>query len=818
MITLKKFEYAGFGQYTVDTSKNGLILSADLIFLNITGYSEEDIKSGKITCYDLVEADEIEHYLCFADKSTSAQFAEYSIIKKSGEKISVIGCKFSSEENGIVTMLISDCADREKIVSKYDSLKSEFDALNNIIPGGVCLLAIDSNFMTVLKHNDEFVRMFEVTSDDSDISIGKLISVSDFKVFSSHVINCIIEHKPLIDYELKVTLRSGAKKWFGFFGSLYKYENGTPLFHIIAFDVTKSKKLTSRLKMQAERNKIISENTEEIFFDYDVATDVMNLTTTITRYYTDDNNRIKNYLGEVRAKEFVHPEDWYKFISTFDSFLDKPLSGTLEFRTKAYDDDYTWYKMPYVSVADEDNKVAHVFGKMYNIQNLKNMKQRIFQDSEYINYLLTTDSLTGLLNRKSFTEKVSEYMKDADEALYYGISYSDINGFSYVNDNFGFETGNRVLREFADIVTENAATVFGCRIYSDFFVDLYKAGSREQLIESIKQRNLKFAKLQKENFPASELQLATGLYIFPKGSKDVDVTQAIDNANLARRNVKGTQGIICGIYSQRLRDQRAKEQAIASELHTAIKERDLEMFLQPKFSLTTRKIIGAEALCRWRNSDGTYKMPCEFIPVLEKVGYIEDLDFFIYEEVLKTMSYWKRNGKKLIPVSVNFSQCHFNKDDFVERVVKLADSYQIEKKYIEIEVTESCFVGDMSSLFYDMKELRKHEFKIDIDDFGIGYSTLSVLIKAPVDIVKIDKSFIDNLENDPVERDYVDKMCALIGSVKKDIIFEGVESEAQAKILSSSGYTKAQGWLFDKALPIDVFNRKYMDSSGLAPY
>ena len=801
---MKNFEYAEFGKYSVNLSENGIVASADDIFLKMTGYDKADIENGRVTCYDFIEADEISQYLLFADNKNPARLVQHTITNKNGEKIRVVSYRVTNENDNLSAFIISDC------IEKYEEIKSELDSLNNGIPAGVCILSIELDCINIVKCNNEFRKLFELNGDVC-IDMAEIFTVNDLNSLRAQILNCIIEQKSLWNYELKTKLKSGVKKWLGIFGDFYKYENGVPLFHLIIFDVSKTKKLNANLKMQVEHNKVLSENTDEILFDYDVLKDTLNLTTTITRYITDDNNKIKGYLGDCKAKEFVYPADWNKFVNTFNSFIEKPTNGTLEFRTKAYDDEYTWYKMPYVSVADEDGNVVHVFGKLYNIQNLKNMKQRIYKDSEYINHLLTTDSLTGLLNRKSFKEKVADYMLNADENMYYGIAYSDIKGFSYVNDNFGFEIGNRVLKEFAEIVIENESTVMGCRIYSDYFVGLYKDPTRDLLIESIKQRNIKFAELQKKNFPASDLQLATGLYIFPKGEKEVDVTVAIDNANLARRSVKGSQDIICGIYSQRLRDQRAKEKAIANELHSAIKDRYLEMFLQPKFSLITRKIIGAEALCRWRNPDGSYKMPCEFISVLEKVGYIEDLDFFIFEEVLKTMCYWKRNGRQIIPVSINFSQKHFTKPDFVERVVKLTESYNIDKENIEIEVTESCFVGDMNSLFYDMKQLRSHGFKIDIDDFGIGYSTLSVLINAPVDIVKIDKSFIDNLENDPIERDYVDKMCALIGSVKKDIIFEGVESEGQAQILSSSGYTKAQGWLFDKALPVEEFNRKYMN-------
>jgi diguanylate cyclase (GGDEF)-like protein len=445
---------------------------------------------------------------------------------------------------------------------------------------------------------------------------------------------------------------------------------------------------------------------------------------------------------------------------------------------------------------------------MVNIQHLKTLKNKIAHDSEYIKYLLETDSLTGLLNRKAFKEKAEKLILGLDSSYSYGLVYSDINDFSYVNENFGYEAGNKMLKDFANILQNCPTNLLGSRIYSDFFVGLYRAPSREELLRSIEERNTDFTALQKEKYPASDISVSCGIYVIP--DRHTDITIAIDNANLARRSVKNNSSIICGIYSQRMRTQRAYEQSIASELHSAISNKLIEMFLQPKFDIDTRQIIGAEALARWRNLDGTYKMPVEFIPVLEKVGYIDELDFFIYEEVLRTVEQWKKDGRRIVPVSVNFSQHHVRHPRFTDMIVETADKYDVDKSNIEIEITESCFSGDMQILFEDMGKLRSMGFKVSIDDFGIGYSTLSVLMKAPVDIVKIDKSFIDNLTRSRVDREFLNNMCKLIETVNKDVIFEGVESEEQAQILSSSGHTKAQGWLFDKARPLKRFNEKYM--------
>jgi EAL domain-containing protein (putative c-di-GMP-specific phosphodiesterase class I) len=164
----------------------------------------------------------------------------------------------------------------------------------------------------------------------------------------------------------------------------------------------------------------------------------------------------------------------------------------------------------------------------------------------------------------------------------------------------------------------------------------------------------------------------------------------------------------------------------------------------------------------------------------------------------------------MLPISVNFSRQHVRRADYVDKIISMAKEQGVDPEYIEIEITESCFGDDLEKLFSDMSKLQEAGFRIDIDDFGVSYSTLGVLLNAPVDMVKIDKSFIDDITTNEKERLYVKNICQLISTMDKDLIFEGVETKEQAQILCEIGYTKAQGWLFDKALPLSVFNEKYM--------
>lgn len=804
-----------YGQYIADFTDRGIVLSANDGFCKITGYTQQDIQNGLVCFYNFIPDEDRSEYIkkvTELQKNNRGGFLEHRFKCKNGRYIHVM-CLAEDyiADNGHFCSKITICDFTENINlrEKYRLSKMELDALMDNVPGGVVLYEVTGNTVKIADANDDYYTMLGYSDKNLHPGVGgHLLKKGEIPDFLRTLNRCV-ESRSDFSYEFRITKYDGKPAWMCLKGKYFDTsENGSHLIYAILLDVSNAKKAEREIINQTERFKIIAENTEEVYFEYNVTEDKMFLANCINRY-GEENNIINNFWNELKCKPFVHPDDFKAYLDSWIDICSYPHKGSIEFRTMAYDDDYTWYKLPYVSVANEQGEVTNVYGRLFSIEHVKDLKKTIDSDRAEIERLTTTDSVTGLLNRKAFKERVSSYLKSSyDKSFCYGIVYSDINDFSYVNDNFGSEAGNQMLFDFADIIRNTETNIYGCRIHSDYYVGLYKSESRDSLIESIKLRNARFTEFHKKKYPASDIHISSGLYFID--SSDIDVTIAMDNANLACRSVKGIKDIPCGIYTERMRKQRSYEQAIASELLPSIKNGYIELFLQPKFSLDTREIIGAEALSRWRNPDGTYKLPFEFITILENVGYITELDFFIYEQVLITLARWKKEGIRMLPISVNFSRQHNNYSSFVKKITDMADSYGIDRGLLEIEITESSLSKDINIMFSNMRKLRKNGFKIDIDDFGMGYSSLSVLLDAPVDIVKLDKVFIDKIATSSQAREYVNRICSLINSTNKDIVFEGVETELQADILCRCGHKMAQGWLFDKALSVSDFENKYM--------
>lgn len=804
------------GRYSVDLTDKGRFTDFDDGFIKITGYTPEQLKSS-VTFYDLIPPEDYDDYMQQIEiiKENGGGTLEHRLLCADGSRINIIcmGDGFSPDENGRInaSCTICDTSDKLKLLNENLRSKREIEKLMEIIPGGIALYKLEDSVPTIIKASEEYYSILGIPQNEEPLTIAYRLTKIDREAMIKKMIDCSKTRKPF-RHDVKLNI-NGERRWASYNASPFESDfGGDALIYCTLVDITNEKENHRKLVKQSLCFNMISEYTEEIFFDYDAEKDTFSITTE-NNGSPDDNKSYKDFLKNHVGEMLLYPDDKEVYYHAWETALSEPCNGKVDYRRCNSNGQFKWLRMVYVSTSDEGNEVSNVYGMIYSIENVKSMKSKIDADRKEIERLSSTDPITGLYNRNAFKTLAAKKLKEIynkDEC--FAIGYSDINDFSYVNENFGYEAGDQMLYDFAEVIRSCEITVVGCRIYSDYFVTLYKAQDRETLIEEIKNRNTKFSSIQKGKYPMSNIQISCGMYFIR--SADDDITIAIDNANLARRSVKGTSDIPCGVYTERMRTKRSHEQAIASEVQSALARGQIELFLQPKFDLNSREIIGAEALSRWKNSDGSYKLPYEFIDVLENVGYITQVDLYIYEQALKCLARWKQEGKKLVPISVNFSRKHNNNPSFVNKVISLADFYKVDRSLIEIEVTESCFMQDVKNLFSNMRRLRDNGFKIDIDDFGTGYSSLSVLIDAPVDIVKVDKVFIDNIDVDERSRDYVNQICSLINSTQKEIIFEGVETEEQAQILSKSGHTMAQGWLFDKAISIDEFDQKYLKQTS----
>ncbi|PBH16596.1 sensor domain-containing phosphodiesterase [Clostridioides difficile] len=410
------------------------------------------------------------------------------------------------------------------------------------------------------------------------------------------------------------------------------------------------------------------------------------------------------------------------------------------------------------------------------------------------------DKVTYIGNQNKFYRECSKYLLDKP-SLNYIIVYFDINNFKMINDTFGYEFGDNLLITIAKALKEELTEgeVYA-RLSSDYFAIFcdYKNG-RNKIIRKLD--NIR-SNIESNFSIVFEISLCVGIYFVEEG--EVDIQKAVNKANMARSVAKG-KNINYAIYNEDVRNKLSEESMILDDIKIALVKNQFEVYYQPKFSLVTGEMIGSEALIRWNHPEHGFISPAVFIPIAEKSKLILKIGRFVFERVCNDLSEWKKQGKKIVPVSVNLSRVELYQPDIVKFINKTIQMYNLSSDFIEIEITETVAINELNILKNVLNELRKHGFSISMDDFGTGYSSISCLRDMPIDILKLDKSFLGGIEHDERSRNIAKSIVSLAKSLDLVVIIEGVESKEQAELMKQFGCDLVQGFYFARPMPAKNF-------------
>lgn len=422
------------------------------------------------------------------------------------------------------------------------------------------------------------------------------------------------------------------------------------------------------------------------------------------------------------------------------------------------------------------------------------------------------DVLTGLDRYEEFLEKLDVEIRRMNDYRI-ALIYSDIKYFKYINDTYGYKSGDKLLKEFASQVTEdNAYLLCAARVYSDNIVMAVRLDNdvtNEEFRDFIQRQNLEMEDTFREKYMSARLKFCTGISIISKGDRSLDPATAVSNANLARKVAKEMEDTEVVLFDSKMIEGIKKEVEITSSLTSAIGKGEFIVYYQPKVATDTMKLIGAEALVRWRKPDGKFIYPDEFIPLIERSGQIVELDYFVYREVFSFIAKRLEEGKDIVPISVNVSRAHLNKMGILSYVQDLFEEYQIPPHFIEFELTESIYIENTAKALALVEGLHNMGTKVSMDDFGSGYSSLNLLSRLPIDIIKLDKVFLkdDDIDNHLRENDKIIISCVIDMAKRLRItsLCEGVETPEQSDYLSQIGCELQQGYYFSRPIPESDF-------------
>jgi diguanylate cyclase (GGDEF)-like protein len=457
------------------------------------------------------------------------------------------------------------------------------------------------------------------------------------------------------------------------------------------------------------------------------------------------------------------------------------------------------------------------------------------------------DFVFHVRNKFKFINDAEERINNNFEKKYALIHY-DIKKFSIINNSVGYKVGDDILKKICKIFTKELKDeVFGKAEGDKFFV-LFDYEGQEELIERMLKISEKIEHLR--IWKKINIKPAVNMGIYFIDNDEIDIRVAIDRAEFAKSHLKNGYNSEYAFYNEslgnsliearRIEDGMHKAldnnefkvffqpkvivgnslieaRRIEDGMHKALDNNEFKVFFQPKVSLKNGNLSGAEALVRWNHPELGLLSPAKFIHIFEKNGFIINLDKYVFEQVCVNMKKWIDRGYEVVPVSVNVSRIHFSNNDFVEEYNKIKGKYGIPNNLIEIEITESVVFNNDNeeSIFTVMKKFKNEGFEISMDDFGSGYSSLGLLKEMPIDTLKLDKVFLNHIEENSSQI-IMDNIVDIAKKLSLKVVSEGVETDLQVDFLKKIGCDMAQGFIFSTPKPVEEYEK--LISTGKTNY
>ena len=417
-----------------------------------------------------------------------------------------------------------------------------------------------------------------------------------------------------------------------------------------------------------------------------------------------------------------------------------------------------------------------------------------------IKRIVNTDTVTGGPNKECFIQKAKKLIKKRDRKV---IVYIRMEKYRNYVTAYGIKAGENLMEDFSKMLTSliRKRREFSAHLEKSDFVLLLHYDNDALL--NIRMQSV--TRALNECRPNQHLFFTVGACIVD--SKWDNIQEKITNAGAAISKKENKNDEVLW-YDSSLREEQLWERRVEDDMDKALQNNEFTVYLQPKYSTKKEQLSAAEALVRWIHPEYGFVSPGKFIPIFEKNGFIIKLDDFMLREVSKLQAGWLKDGKKLVPISVNVSRAHFSREDLAEHICAIVDEYKVPHEFIELELTESAFFDDKQIILETVRKLKNYGFKVSMDDFGAGYSSLNSLKELPLDIIKLDAQFFREIDDKSRADIIVGDTIKLAKKLGMQIVAEGIETREQVDFLAGQHCDLIQGFYFAKPLPVTEFEER----------
>lgn len=435
--------------------------------------------------------------------------------------------------------------------------------------------------------------------------------------------------------------------------------------------------------------------------------------------------------------------------------------------------------------------IALLFSQLYNWSLRRKIEKTILFDK--FTGLPKISMLKSLLQKKKYTESFG------------ALVYFDVKGLRVFNETYGYLYGDEILLGIAREIAPHKQITGSFHLQEDSFAVLFSGNESREAVKEIMEEM--FCSLQSLTAgKGMSLQFACGILMLNETNiNNVDVL--LDNVGFAHERAKCSAQTKIIFFDEKEKNLHISRCALSGELRKATLQGELVLEFQPKFSLKDGTLAGAEALIRWQHPERGLMMPADFVLGFEEDGMIEIMDQYVMKNVLDNVMIWRKKGLRVPVISVNLSGVNMSNSRMADTLISVVKKYNLPDRTIELELTESAFSGTLDELISTMQKLRKAGFLLSLDDFGTGFSSLSHLRVLPLDTVKLDKCFLDGIQNNQKLQRFVKDIINMSKNMGMQTIIEGVENGWEARFVRDAGCDLVQGFWFSSPLSQENFTR-----------